>query len=84
MSSTKRIVSSGVPELNVAEVRSLLRLLRDKWRKTNEYNILCGSEMLGQNTVQDFCFKLVVSHMRKRRDAAKKRNILDHCTNKDG
>lgn len=61
-----RTVSSGIPNMDVTEVRMWLKTLRDKWHKSSIYNPLVGSQKLGMYTVNNFCFYLVVGHMRKR------------------
>lgn len=62
----QRIVTSGIDNMDVTEVRMWLKILRNMWRRSSQYNPLVSSQKLGKYTIHEFCFNLLTGHMRKR------------------
>ena len=63
----KRLVTSAIPGLSVAQVRKMLELIRKRWQSSSETESFFISEQLPNNmTIQEFAFKFVLGHHLKR------------------
>ncbi len=71
---SKRVVTSAIPDMTVAEVRRGLDFVRTKWREQQEgvNNFHLSEQLFNGMTVQEFCFKFTLGHHYKRHAKSKR------------
>jgi hypothetical protein len=71
---SKRIVTSAIPDMTVAEVRRGLDFVRTQWRAqedgTGQFRL--STELFNGMSVQEFCFKFTLGHHYKRHAKSKR------------
>ena len=71
---SKRVVTSAIPDMTVAEVRRGLDFVRTKWREQQEGggSFHLSEQLFNGMTVQEFCFKFTLGHHYKRHAKSKR------------
>ena len=71
---SKRVVTSAIPDMTVAEVRRGLDFVRTQWREQQESGspFHLSERLFNGMTVQEFCFKFTLGHHYKRHAKSKR------------
>lgn len=74
MDCSKRVVTSAIPDMSVAEVRRGLDFVRTRWRtqETDNVPFRLSTKLFNHMSVQDFCFKFTLGHHYKRHAKSKR------------
>ena len=77
MEASKRVVTSAIPNMSVAEVRRGLDFVRTKWRsqEKNQETFHLNTTLFNKMSVQEFCFKFTLGHHYKRHAKSKRGSI---------
>jgi len=81
---SKRVVTSAIPDMTVAEVRRGLDFVRTQWREQQEEDSAfhLSHQLFNGMSVQEFCFKFTLGHHYKRH--AKSKRGADAAVEDDG
>ena len=74
MEASKRVVTSAIPDMSVAEVRRGLDFVRTKWRlqENTEEIFHLNTPLFNDMSIQEFCFKFTLGHHYKRHAKSKR------------
>ena len=74
LDTQKRVVTSAIPNMSVAEVRRGLDFVRTQWKEQQQRHkpFHINQKLFNDMTLQDFCFKFTLGHHYKRHAKSKR------------